>query len=144
MANKEKGKVAIDRNFSYLSLIDDWSIFYGNFMVTVISSVEHECSDWSMWFEKKLLPSVQPISASNNWPGGLKFRLIYTHGILLSTKFFADVFNVIMFWGIRVWRIYSWLPHFAEILHVELNPADFESQVSLLQLKARQNVLRKL
>ena len=33
-----------DRNFNYLSLIN-WSIFFGNFMVTVLSSVEHECSD---------------------------------------------------------------------------------------------------
>ena len=55
-----------------------------------------------------------------------------TIGILLSTKFFADVFNIIMFWGIRMWRVYSWLPDFPEILHVELDPADFESQMSLL------------
>ena len=51
-----------DRNFNYLLLIN-WSIFYGNFMVTVLSSVEHGCSDWSMWLEKKLLLPVRPISA---------------------------------------------------------------------------------
>ena len=33
-----------DRNFNYLSLIN-WSIFYDNFMVTVLLSVEHACSD---------------------------------------------------------------------------------------------------
>ena len=40
-----------DRNFNYLALIN-WSIFYCNFMVTVLSSVEHGCSDWSTWLEK--------------------------------------------------------------------------------------------
>ena len=48
MTNKEKGKVAIEISIVY----DDWSIgafFYGNFMVTVLSSVEHavtEACDW--------------------------------------------------------------------------------------------------
>ena len=41
-----------DRNFNYLWLIN-WSIFYGNFMVTVLSSVEHARSDLSMWLAKK-------------------------------------------------------------------------------------------
>ena len=58
---KEKEKVEIE-----ISIVYRWSIgafFYGNFMVTVLSSVEHGCSDWSMWLEKKLLPPVRPISA---------------------------------------------------------------------------------
>ena len=56
MAYKEKGKVAIE-----ISIIYHWSIeafFYGNFTVTVRSSVEHACSDWSMSLEKQTLPPV--------------------------------------------------------------------------------------
>ena len=59
MAYKEKGKVAIE-----ISIIYHWSIgsfFYGYFMVTVLSSVDHAVIE-AFDLEKKLLPSVRQFS----------------------------------------------------------------------------------
>ena len=118
MAYKKKGKVAIE-----ISIIYHWSIgafFLGNFVVTVLSSVEHAVTEACDLKNNSCLQYNR--SPRETIDRGALSSGLYTYGTLLSTKFFADVFNVIMFRGIRMWRIYSWLPDFPEILHAGLQP----------------------
>ena len=91
-------------SINYLSLINR-SIFYGNFVVTVLSSVEHAVTEACDLKNNSCLQHDR--SPHETIDRGALSSGLYTYGTLLSKTFFADVFNVIMFRGIRTWRIYS-------------------------------------
>ena len=76
-------------------------------MVTVLSSVEHVHAVTEACDLKNNSCLQYNRSPHETIDRGALSSGLYTYGTLLSTKFFGDVFNVIMFRRIRMWRIYS-------------------------------------
>ena len=55
-------KNGLQLSINQLSIIDQLELFFGNFMVTVLSSVEHAVTE-ACDLKKKILSPTRPISA---------------------------------------------------------------------------------